>query len=82
MVSLDEVVRYLDQELKTAAIPDYPGAMNGLQLANSGKIGRVVAAVDASLPVIEKAAAGGGGAADCPSWHVLAGCPARDRSLL
>lgn len=61
MVSLDEVVRYLDLELKTASIPDYSGAMNGLQLANSGKIGRVVAAVDASLPVIEKAAAGGPG---------------------
>lgn len=61
MVSLDEVVRYLDQELKTTAIPDYPGAMNGLQLANSGRIGRVVAAVDASLPVIEEAAAGGPG---------------------
>lgn len=61
MVSLDEVVKYLDQELKTAAISDYSGAMNGLQLANSGKIGRVVAAVDASLPVIQKAAAGGPG---------------------
>ncbi|RYD17329.1 MAG: Nif3-like dinuclear metal center hexameric protein, partial [Verrucomicrobiaceae bacterium] len=61
MVSLDEVVKYLDLELKTASIPDYSGAMNGLQLANSGKIGRVVAAVDASLPVIEKAAAGGPG---------------------
>ncbi|RYD65430.1 MAG: Nif3-like dinuclear metal center hexameric protein [Verrucomicrobiaceae bacterium] len=61
MVSLDEVVRFLDQELKTSAIPDYSGAMNGLQLANSGKIGRVVAAVDASLPVIENAAEGGPG---------------------
>ncbi len=61
MVSLDEVVRYLDLELKTGSIPDYSGAMNGLQLANSGKIGRVLAAVDASLPVIEKAAEGGPG---------------------
>lgn len=61
MVSLDEVVAYLDRELKTAAILDYPGAVNGLQLANSGQVGRVVAAVDASLPVIEKAAAGGPG---------------------
>lgn len=61
MISLDEVVKYLDQELKTASINDYPGAMNGLQLGNEGKIGRVVAAVDASLPVIKKAAAGGPG---------------------
>lgn len=61
MVSLDELVTYLDQELKTGSIPDYPGAMNGLQLANAGRVGRVVAAVDASLPVIEAAAEGGPG---------------------
>lgn len=61
MVSLDELVAFLDRELKTASIPDYPGAMNGLQLANGGQVGRIVAAVDASLPVIEAAAAGGPG---------------------
>lgn len=61
MVSLDELVTYLDQELKTGSIPDYPGAMNGLQLVNAGQIGRIVAAVDASLPVIEAAAEGGPG---------------------
>lgn len=61
MVSLDELVSFLDAELRTATIPDYPGALNGLQLANSGEIGRIVAAVDASLPVIEKAAEGGPG---------------------
>lgn len=61
MISLDEVVKYLDFELKTASISDYSGAMNGLQLANGGPIGRVLAAVDASLPVIRKAASGGPG---------------------
>lgn len=61
MVSLDELVTYLDRELKTASIPDYPGAVNGLQLANSGQVGRIVAAVDASLAVIKAAAAGGPG---------------------
>lgn len=61
MVSLDQLVAYLDGELKTADIFDYPGAMNGLQLANRGQVGRIVAAVDASLPVIEAAAAGGPG---------------------
>ncbi len=60
MVSLDEMVAYLDRELNTAAIADYPGAWNGLQLANAGEIGRIVAAVDASLPVIEAAAGGPG----------------------
>ncbi|HEX7260383.1 MAG TPA: Nif3-like dinuclear metal center hexameric protein [Luteolibacter sp.] len=61
MVSLDELVTYLDRELRTAEIFDYPGAMNGLQLANGGEIGRIVAAVDASLPVIAAAAEGGPG---------------------
>ena len=56
MVALDDVVKFLDRELRTAEIPDYPGAMNGLQLANSGEIKRIIAAVDASLRVIEAAA--------------------------
>lgn len=61
MAELAEIVAYLNQELRTDAISDYPGAMNGLQLANEGRVDRVVAAVDASLPVIKKAAAGGPG---------------------
>ena len=46
MVSLEKLVKFLDAELKTAMIPDYPGALNGLQLANSGEVTRIVAAVD------------------------------------
>lgn len=61
MAELEEVVAFLDRELKTAEISDYPGAMNGLQLQNSGAVVRMVAAVDASLPVIERAAADGPG---------------------
>lgn len=61
MVPLADLVAYLDRELRTAAVPDYPGAHNGLQIANDGMVGRIVAAVDASLPVIEAAAAGGPG---------------------
>ncbi len=57
MAELDEVVSFMDRELRVAEIPDYPGAINGLQLANrSGKIHRVIAAVDASLCVITAAA--------------------------
>jgi dinuclear metal center YbgI/SA1388 family protein len=58
---LREIVTFLDRELNTAGIPDYSGALNGLQLENGGRVERIVAAVDASLPVIEKAAAGGPG---------------------
>ena len=61
MAELAEIVAFLDRELRVSAIPDYPGAMNGLQLANEGRVERIVAAVDASLPVIEAAAAGGPG---------------------
>lgn len=61
MILLNELVAFLDQELNTGGISDYPGAMNGLQLANDGTVGRIVSAVDASLPVIEAAAAGGPG---------------------
>jgi dinuclear metal center YbgI/SA1388 family protein len=62
MASLSDIVTFLDRELNTAGIPDYSGAMNGLQLENSsGRVDRIIAAVDASLPVIEAAAAGGPG---------------------
>ncbi len=58
---LADIVLFLDQELRTSAITDYPGAVNGLQLANSGTVPRIIAAVDASLGVIEEAAKGGAG---------------------
>lgn len=56
MAKLSEVVGYLERELRTAEIPDYSGAHNGLQLENaSGEVTKVAAAVDASLEVIEEA---------------------------
>ena len=61
MANLHELVEFLDRELNVSKIADYPGAMNGLQLANGGRVDRVIAAVDASLPVIEAVAAGGPG---------------------
>lgn len=61
MAELTEIVAFLDKELRVSSIPDYPGAINGLQLANDGRIERIVSAVDASLPVIQAAAAGGPG---------------------
>lgn len=59
MVNLAEIVKFLDDELGTTTIADYPGAINGLQLANNGQVGRVFAAVDASLSVIKAAAKAG-----------------------
>ena len=61
MADLNEMVEYLDAELNIAAIKDYPGALNGLQLANNGAVRRIFSAVDASLAVIEETAKSGGG---------------------
>ena len=55
MATLNEVEAFLDRELRTREIPDYPGAHNGLQLENKGEVTKVACAVDASLPVIRKA---------------------------
>jgi dinuclear metal center YbgI/SA1388 family protein len=58
-VPLDDVVRALDVELRTAEITDYSGAHNGLQVANRRGVSRVATAVDASRDAIRDAAAGG-----------------------
>ncbi len=58
MKDLEQIVSYLDAELDVANTPDYPQAYNGLQLQNSGRVDRVYAAVDASLPVISKISEG------------------------
>jgi dinuclear metal center YbgI/SA1388 family protein len=52
-VPLTQVADYLDQYLRIKEIPDEANAVNGLQVANSGLVGGVVAAVDASLATIE-----------------------------
>ena len=57
MAKLRALTDYLDRELRLGEIPDYPGAMNGLQIENQGEIKKIGAAVDASLPVFEKAVA-------------------------
>lgn len=57
-VPLVDIAGYLDEYLRIHEVPDEPNAVNGLQAFNgSGRVGRIVAAVDASLATI--AAAGG-----------------------
>ena len=78
MPRLQEFVAFLDQQLNIAEIPDYPGALNGLQLENSGNVTKIGAAVDASLPVIQKAVAQGvaghlSGVGNSRCWGLL--CP-------
>jgi len=66
MTALSEVAVYLDGYLRIREVPDEANAVNGLQVENGGEIGRIVAAVDASLETILQAGAAGappGGAA-------------------
>jgi dinuclear metal center YbgI/SA1388 family protein len=52
-VPLHELVDYLDQYLRIRDIPDETNAVNGLQVENSGQVGGIVAAVDASQATID-----------------------------
>lgn len=53
---LDDVVGYLDSYLQLKNVPDDPRALNGLQVANSGRIEPIAAAVDACQATIDAAA--------------------------
>ena len=61
MAKLQAIISDANRYLKVAEVEDYPGAHNGLQVENSGSVKRVLASVDAGLPVIKKAAALGNG---------------------
>ncbi|MEJ2217320.1 MAG: Nif3-like dinuclear metal center hexameric protein [Gemmatimonadota bacterium] len=52
---LDELVAYLDEYLAVADVPDYAGALNGLQVANEGEVTRMAVAVDASEATVAAA---------------------------
>ena len=48
MASVREVVAFADSYLRICEIEDWPNALNGLQIENSGRITKIGAAVDAS----------------------------------
>jgi dinuclear metal center YbgI/SA1388 family protein len=52
--SLADVVAHLDELLRIREVPDEPNAVNGLQVENHGRIGRIIAAVDASQATIDQ----------------------------
>jgi dinuclear metal center YbgI/SA1388 family protein len=56
MVPLPAVVRWLDDYLRIAQVPDSSTALNGLQVECRREVGQIVAAVDASLASIQAAA--------------------------
>jgi dinuclear metal center YbgI/SA1388 family protein len=55
-VDLQDLVAYLDRYLDVGAIPDYPEAHNGLQVANSGRVQQLAACTDACQTTIDAAA--------------------------
>ena len=59
-MKLADLVAHSNDLLQTAAVPDYPNAINGLQLENAkGEVTKIAAAVDAHLPVVKQAVARG-----------------------
>jgi dinuclear metal center YbgI/SA1388 family protein len=54
-MKLESVLQYLEGYLHVAAHPDYPGALNGLQVEGREEVEHVVAAVDASEAAIREA---------------------------
>ncbi len=52
MPPLEQLATFLDATLDVARIPDYPNAVNGVQLANVGDIQRIATAVDFSTETI------------------------------
>jgi dinuclear metal center YbgI/SA1388 family protein len=53
--SLAEIARHLDAVLRTTDVPDYPGALNGIQVEHAGPVRRCAVSVDASLRTIQGA---------------------------
>jgi dinuclear metal center YbgI/SA1388 family protein len=56
-VPLDRLAEHLDALLRTSEVPDYPGALNGIQVEHAGPVTRCAVAVDASVRTIEGAIA-------------------------
>jgi dinuclear metal center YbgI/SA1388 family protein len=56
MASLIEIVRYTNKYLRVREIEDWPNALNGLQIENSGRVTKIGAAVDISTRVLSEAA--------------------------
>ncbi len=56
MASLSDIVKYTDKYLRVRKIEDWPNALNGLQIENSGNVMKIGVAVDVSTRVLTKAA--------------------------
>jgi dinuclear metal center YbgI/SA1388 family protein len=59
MAKLNDIVAYCNRRTRCSSFKDAPGAFNGLQLENSGRVTRIGAAVDAGLVPFRSAVANG-----------------------
>ena len=57
--TLQDLVSYCDARTRRSAFKDAPGAFNGLQVANDGRVSRIGAAVDSGVIPFRKAVAAG-----------------------
>jgi dinuclear metal center YbgI/SA1388 family protein len=55
--ALSAIVRHCDQRLRPGLFTDWDGAVNGLQVENSGVVRKIAAAVDASFATVQLAVA-------------------------
>ena len=55
MPTLQDLVAHCDSRTKRSTFKDSPGAFNGLQLSNNGKVSKIGAAVDAGVIPFKKA---------------------------
>lgn len=59
MPELNDLIQQANEWLNLDGVPDYPQALNGLQLEGGREVRKIAAAVDACLPVIEAACESG-----------------------
>ena len=57
MAKLDDVVSFCTARSRLEEICDFPGAVNGLQVANPGRVTKIGAAVDGGLVPFQMAVA-------------------------
>jgi dinuclear metal center YbgI/SA1388 family protein len=55
MAEIEHILQFLDESFESAVFPDYPNALNGLQVEGKRNVERVAVAVDASEQTIKEA---------------------------
>ena len=71
MTKTSELAGYLDTLLEAASVPDYPGAINGLQFDNRGEVAKIAASVDFSIGSIYPRDRGESESPARSPWNVL-----------